>query len=68
MRTSLGDWFRLAELRAQLCRSWARFFTDYDLLLCPSVPVVAFEHKAEGSGVHSDQIFRRVSIDAQPAP
>ncbi|WP_404713550.1 amidase [Sphingomonas sp. MMS24-J13] len=68
MRSSLGDWFRLAEVRAQLFRSWAGFFQDYDVLLCPAVPVVAFEHMAEGSGVHSDQLFRRVSIDGQPAP
>jgi amidase len=68
MRTTLGEWFELAEKREHLFRDWSRFFTDYDLLLCPAVPVVAFEHMAEGSGVHSDQLFRRVAIDGQPAP
>jgi len=68
MRTSLGEWFQLAETRERLFRAWAGFFREYDLLLCPAVPVVAFEHMAEGSGVHSDQLFRRVSIDGQPAP
>jgi amidase len=68
MRTSLGEWFELAEKREHLFRSWAQFFTRYDLLVCPAVPVVAFEHMAEGSGVHSDQLFRRVMIDGQPAP
>jgi amidase len=67
MRTSLGEWFALAEKREHLFRAWADFFTGYDLLLCPAVPVVAFEHMAEGSGVHSDQLFRRVTIDGQPA-
>jgi len=68
MRTSLGEWFQLAEKRAHLFRAWAGFFRDYDLLVCPAVPVVAFEHMAEGSGVHSDQLFRRVTIDGKPAP
>jgi amidase len=68
MRTSLGEWFELAEKRAHLFRCWAGFFRDYDLMLCPAVPVVAFPHMAEGSGVHSDQLFRRVTIDGEPAP
>jgi len=68
MRTTLGEWFGLAEQRAHLMRAWAGFFRDYDLLVCPAVPVVAFPHMAEGSGVHSDQLFRRIVIDGQPAP
>ncbi len=68
MRTTLGEWFELAEKRAHLFRSWAGFFRDYDLLLCPAAPVVAFPHMAEGSGVHSDQLFRRITIDGEPAP
>jgi len=68
MRTSLGEWFALAEKREHLFRAWAGFFRDHDLLLCPAVPVVAFPHMAEGSGVHSDQLFRRVIIDGEPAP
>jgi amidase len=68
MRTTLGEWFALAERRAHLMRAWAEYFRDYDLLLCPAVPVVAFPHMAEGSGVHSDQLFRRITIDGEPAP
>lgn len=68
MRTSLGEWFQLAEKREHLFRAWSSFFRDYDVLVCPAVPVVAFEHMAEGSGVHSDQLFRRVTIDGEPAP
>ena len=68
MRTSLAEWFELAEKREHLFRRWAGFFADYDLLVCPAVPVVAFEHMAEGSGIHSDQLFRRVIIDGEPAP
>jgi amidase len=68
MRTSLGEWFELCEKREQLFRAWASFYRDYDLLLCPAVPVVAFPHMAEGSGVHSDQLFRRITIDGEPAP
>jgi amidase len=68
MRSSLGEWFELAEKRAHLFRAWNAFFRDHDLLLCPAVPVVAFPHMAEGSGVHSDQLFRRITIDGEPAP
>jgi amidase len=68
MRTTLGEWFALAEKRERLFRDWAKFFTEYDLLLCPAVPVLAFPHMAEGSGVHSDQLFRRITIDGEPAP
>jgi amidase len=68
MRTSLGEWFGLAEKREHLFQAWRRFFGGYDLLVCPAVPVVAFPHMAEGSGVHSDQLFRRVTIDGEPAP
>jgi amidase len=68
MRTSLGEWFALAETREHLFQAWRRYFGEYDLLLCPAVPVVAFPHMAEGSGVHSDQLFRRVTIDGEPAP
>jgi amidase len=68
MRTSLGEWLALAEKREHLFRAWRDFFGRYDALLCPAVPVVAFPHMAEGSGVHSDQLFRRVTIDGEPAP
>jgi amidase len=68
MRTTLGEWFALQEQREQLFRAWAAYFEQYDLLLCPAVPVVAFPHMAEGSGVHSDQLFRRVTIDGQSEP
>ncbi|KRA81357.1 amidase [Altererythrobacter sp. Root672] len=68
MRATLGEWFGLAERREHLFRAWAEYFADYDVLLCPAVPVVAFPHMAEGSGVHSHQLFRRITIDGQPAP
>lgn len=68
MRTSLGEWFGLAERREHLFRAWAGYFADYDVLLCPAVPVVAFPHMAEGSGVHSDQLFRRITVSGEPAP
>ena len=68
MRTSLGEWFALAETREHMFRAWAGYFHDYDVLLCPAVPVVAFPHMAEGSGVHSDQLFRRVTVNGKPEP
>lgn len=68
MRCTLPQWFALAERRAHLFRAWAGYFASYDVLLCPAVPIVAFAHMAEGSGVHSDQLFRRIHVDGSPEP
>jgi len=38
------DWLRLDDVRARTRRQWAEWFTSYDLLLCPVLPVAAFPH------------------------
>ncbi len=68
MRTSLPEWFGLEEKRRHLFRAWARYFEDYDLLLCPPVPIVAFPHMADGEGVHSEQLERRIMVNGKPEP
>jgi amidase len=39
-----SDWLIAHELRAGLRATLARFFSDYDVLLCPVAQVTAFEH------------------------
>lgn len=39
-----GEWLRKDEERAQLQRTWARFFEDYDLLICPVTNTLPFGH------------------------
>ena len=38
------DWNHLNERRYQAAAAWARFFDDYDVLLCPVAPTVAIPH------------------------
>src|SRR5262249_34172267 len=57
MGMSLGEWFEVQEKREQFFVAWARFFEDYDLVLCPAAATVAFPHDmSEGDGEHSTQL------------
>lgn len=42
------DWLLLHRRRAQLRNVWADFFRDIDVLLCPVMPLPAFEHHQAG--------------------
>lgn len=68
MRTTLPEWFAVQDRREHLFRGWARYFQDYDVLLCPAVPIVAFPHMVEGEGVHSDQLNRRIIVNGKEEP
>jgi amidase len=68
MRCTLPDWFALQDVRHHLFRQWADFFTRYDVLLTSPVPVVAFPHMADGQGVHSEQLARRIMVNGRPEP
>lgn len=68
MASSLPDWFALLERRERLRLGWEEYFGDYDVLLCPQVPILAFEHKAEGKGVHSEQLARRIMVNGREEP
>ncbi|MDJ0343498.1 amidase [Streptomyces sp. H10-C2] len=37
------DWMRVDEERAKLCRRWAAYFTDHDILITPAAPTAAVE-------------------------
>jgi amidase len=43
------DWLLATEERERVRRSWAEFFTRFDVLLCPVLIVPAFEHQHEGT-------------------
>ncbi len=43
-----SEWLRLNNERAHLRRSWAAFFEEYDLLLCPVAASAAQPHDHEG--------------------
>jgi amidase len=42
--SSHQDWLRQLEKRQHIRRAWARFFEDFDVLLCPCANVTAFPH------------------------
>lgn len=68
MASSLPQWFEMCEKRAAIIAAWARFFEDFDVLLTPQVPILAFPHMAEGSGVHSEQLSRRIIVNGREEP
>jgi amidase len=42
-------WLEQDLARADMRRVWAEWFTDYDVLLCPVMPMVAFPHDHRGT-------------------
>jgi amidase len=42
------DWLAANEARDRMRRAWARFFTTWDLLLCPVAGTAAFPHDQQG--------------------
>jgi amidase len=51
------EWLRDNEARWRVRRSWAELFRDFDVLLCPIMPVAAFPHD------HSPIETRTVDVD-----
>ena len=47
------DWVVLDYVRTMMRETWANFFKEYDILLCPTVSITAFPHD------HSDDFFAR---------
>ena len=69
IRLTHHEFLALQEQQLQLRRIWSRFFEDYDLILCPIMPTVAFAHDHSGSGPgHIAQYSRTVMVDGQPVP
>lgn len=55
-------WTALSEARAGLRARWANFFRDWDVLICPVFPTVAFPHDLSGEGMGA-QLHRRRQVD-----
>lgn len=51
------DWLVNMRKRSQLCQEWRALFNDFDVILCPVMPSVAFAHD------HSDFVNRKITID-----
>lgn len=56
------DWLVAHERRLALCARWEDFFRDFDALLAPVTPTVAFPHD------HSDINGRTIDVDGRPFP
>ena len=51
-----------ATVRTRLQRQWATLFKQWDVVLCPPMPTVAFKHD------HTDVGSRRLDVDGQSQP
>lgn len=67
VRQSLPQHLAAAEQRHQLYRAWRRFFADYDVLLCPITPTVAFPHDIERLDLAA-QFTRRLNVNGRTIP
>lgn len=57
------DWLNANAQRERYRHLWCRFFEDYDVLLCPVMPLTAFPHQLE-----PDFDKRRLSVNGQQRP
>ena len=62
MTLSHRDWLRKNEARMHLRARWSEFFADYDVLLCPVMPTVAYPHD------HRDFAERTLEVDGVMQP
>ena len=56
------DWVVLDYIRLMMRQQWADFFKEFDVLLCPAVPITAFVHD------HSDFLNRTLTVNGQTRP
>ncbi|MBV8169374.1 MAG: amidase [Alphaproteobacteria bacterium] len=56
------DWQAANNVRSRLQRQWAALFKQFDVVLCPVMPTVAFKHD------HADMAVRRLDVDGQSQP
>lgn len=55
------DWFAAHEARHAMRAAWARFFRDWDVLLCPVAASAAFAHDQE-----RDRLDRTILVNGAP--
>lgn len=60
---TLADWFALLDVQARNWRQWARFFDQFDAMICPVHGTTAFAHDDE-----PDLRKRLLTIDGEPTP
>ena len=64
---SLREWMAAAAERENLYRRWRDFFRNYDVLLCPITPTVAFPHDTSGTDITA-QFSRTISVNGTQRP
>jgi len=57
------DWLNWNEARHRMRLEWARFFQEYDVLLCPAGATPAFPHNQKG-----ERWERMVTVNGKPQP
>src|SRR5262249_1039617 len=67
VKQSLRDWMATAAAAENLYRQWKSFFSDYDVLLCPIAPTVAFPHDTSGVDITA-QFARTILVSGRPRP
>jgi amidase len=62
--TNVGwrEWAEAAGVRTRLQGQWATLFKQWDVVLCPPMPTVAFKHD------HAEISARRLDVDGQSQP
>ena len=57
------DWLAANELRHRMRLEWAKFFENYDLLLCPAASTTAMKHDQKG-----ERYERRIPVNGHFVP
>ena len=60
---SVREWHGWHEKREQIRLAWARFFGEWDLLICPTAASAAFPHNQKG-----ERWERMVMVNGKPQP
>ncbi|QLH42046.1 MAG: amidase [Coxiellaceae bacterium] len=59
---SYRDWMLAMRARGALRQQWRSLFKDFDVIICPTMPTLAFPHD------HSDVNQRQLNVDGQLVP
>ena len=57
------DWLVASNRRHQMRREWARFFAEWDVLLCPAAATAAFKQNTNG-----ERWERMIEVNGEPQP
>ena len=67
IRQPLQSYLAIREERHRLRQAWSYFFADYDILICPVTPTVAFPHDVERSDFAA-QFVRTLAVGDRRIP